>query len=99
MAQQMNIFQNDMSYLLTKFVELGDDPFGAACDWLKNNQARYMAWLPNETACTSGKGLVNACLGRKSFHLCFKLPSGKATSSRTGGWRCLVKELAERISV
>jgi ABC-type proline/glycine betaine transport system substrate-binding protein len=32
-------------------------------EWLKENPERWESWLPNETACTSGKGLVNGSLG------------------------------------
>ena len=32
-------------------------------EWLQENPALWESWLPNETACTSGKGLVNVSLG------------------------------------
>ena len=32
-------------------------------EWLKQNPERWESWLPNETACTSGKGLVNGSPG------------------------------------
>ena len=32
-------------------------------EWLQQNPALWESWLPNETACTSGKGLVNVSLG------------------------------------
>ncbi|CAK9101557.1 40S ribosomal protein S6 [Durusdinium trenchii] len=47
----------------TMYVQLGNDPWAAACEWLKENGNLWESWMPNETACTSGKGLVDSSFG------------------------------------
>jgi len=58
-ATTMNLFTDDMRKLLLRYVQLGEDHWATACEWLQQNPALWESWLPNETACTSGKGLVN----------------------------------------
>ena len=61
----MNLFADDMRKLLVSYVSLGS-AWDTACEWLKANPERWEAWLPNETACASGRGLVNATLDLKT---------------------------------
>ena len=64
----MNLFADDMRKLLVSYVALGS-AWDTACLWLQENSERWETWLPNETACASGRGLVNVPLRREIHQL------------------------------
>eukprot|EP00439_Symbiodinium_sp_Y106_P032155 s4992_g3.t2 len=60
-ARNLFIADDELSSILVRHLSATPpDPWQTACNWLKANSAVWMAWLPNETACTAGKGLVNS---------------------------------------
>ena len=59
LAETMNLFTPDITTLLKRYVQLGNDPWAASCEWLKSHDTLWQSWMPNETACSSGKGLVD----------------------------------------
>ena len=60
-ARNLFIADDELSQILVQHLSATTpDARETACNWLKANPAVWMAWLPNETACTAGKGLVNS---------------------------------------
>eukprot|EP00434_Breviolum_minutum_P008465 symbB.v1.2.007468.t2/scaffold455.1/size335105/16 len=58
-ATTMNIFTPEIEWMLKRYNQLDQDVWATACEWLLANDALWQSWMPNETACTSGKGLVD----------------------------------------
>ena len=48
-----------MEALLLQVAE-GDSMSNVACEWAKANRLRWTSWLPIETSCIPGFGLVDA---------------------------------------
>ena len=60
-ARNLFIADDELSQILVQHLSAATpDVWQTACNWLRANPAVWMAWLPNETACTAGKGLVNS---------------------------------------
>lgn len=61
LAEKINaVYSAEITVMLKRYVQLGNDPWESACEWLKGNDNLWQSWMPNETACTSGKGLVDS---------------------------------------
>ncbi|CAJ1362422.1 unnamed protein product [Effrenium voratum] len=80
-AEAMFLAGDDVTKLLKSHLQLATPPdaWVTACEWLKNSEAQWSDWMPNETACTAGKGLVDWNLyaeaagmrpGRSQCHRC-----------------------------
>ncbi|CAJ1458060.1 unnamed protein product [Effrenium voratum] len=60
-AEAMFLAGDDVTKLLKSHLQLATPPdaWVTACEWIKNSEAQWSDWMPNETACTAGKGLVD----------------------------------------
>eukprot|EP00435_Cladocopium_sp_Y103_P061231 s102_g22.t2 len=60
-ASKLQLGDEDIKALLVAQVEAGNqDPWDTACDWLLQSDHLWQDWLPNETTCSMGKGLVDS---------------------------------------
>lgn len=60
-AKNLRMGFEDIMQLLSRHVQSNTpDLWETACAWLLENEAHWKAWIPNETECALGKGLVDA---------------------------------------
>eukprot|EP00435_Cladocopium_sp_Y103_P020125 s928_g4.t3 len=65
LAENLNIGESDISNLLLLHAQNLQDANGTveiwdtACQWLKENTDAWKSWVPDQTVCAVGKGLVN----------------------------------------
>ena len=58
-----SLFDIDSVNLMMKHLNsMADSRTEQACSWLKDNEARWRAWIPDATECSRGSGLYNETL-------------------------------------
>ncbi|KAJ3122559.1 hypothetical protein HK101_006563, partial [Irineochytrium annulatum] len=67
---------NNMRAILQTMVHNSWNYSQTACDWVKNNEATWSAWIPSpptpQSTCPPGEGLYN----RDGINLCIRCPAG-----------------------
>ncbi|CAE7337327.1 RPS6 [Symbiodinium natans] len=59
-ARNLQMTFEEVMDLLSRHVESPNpNTWQTACEWLKDNEPLWKAWIPNETECSAGKGLVD----------------------------------------
>lgn len=59
LAESLTLSEPEIQELLVAHLASGDDPWTSACKWLKRT-SHWTTWLPSDTQCAEGKGLVDA---------------------------------------
>ena len=60
-AQNVQFTFEQIMGILWRHVYSGSpDPWETACAWMKEEEALWQAWIPNETECTAGRGLIDS---------------------------------------
>eukprot|EP00439_Symbiodinium_sp_Y106_P000555 s6003_g1.t1 len=91
-VQGFRLSEHDVRELLRTHVQSGTDPHASACAWLQTHRDQWTAWVPSQTECTVGRGLVDAqgnfVASRSDAKDCAICPPGRASERSASTFIC-----------